>query len=116
MKSLRVQQFRIHQDYTLGFSPQVTVISGPNGSGKTSLLEAVYVCLSGSSFKSGDSDIIQTGKNWYRLDLTDTDQSRRTVKYDGRKQFEIGGKKSARLGRTQKYPVVLWNHRIIFIL
>lgn len=108
LKNLRVQQFRIHQNYELSLSERVTVISGPNGSGKTSLLEAIYIGLTGSSFKSSDQDIIQNGQDWYRLDLAMNDWTERVVKYDGRKQFVVNGKKSFRLGRGQKYPVVLF--------
>jgi DNA replication and repair protein RecF len=111
--SLRVQNIRTHADYLLATSPDVSVVTGPNGSGKTSLIEALYVALQGSSFKGGDGDILRRGAPWYRIDVTFDDESVRTVKFDpsrtsGRKQFQVDGKTQYRLGAQHKYPVVLF--------
>lgn len=113
ISKIRVQNVRIHSDYTLEIKPGVTVVTGSNGSGKTSLLEAVYIALQGSSFRGGDPDVLRTGAQWYRIDLGFDDQSSRTVKFNpdrqtGRKQFEVDGKTSYRLSSPAKYPVVLF--------
>lgn len=91
----------------------MTVITGQNGSGKTSLIEAVYVALQGSSFKGSDSDMLRTDCPWWRIDLSFTDNTKRTVKFDhsrvyGRKQFIIDEKTAYRLTSKHKYPVVLF--------
>jgi DNA replication and repair protein RecF len=110
---LRVQNIRAHSDYMLELSPEVTVITGPNGSGKTSLIEALHVALQGASFKGSDTEMLTHASPWYRIDaVLDTDDER-TVKFDpvrpsGRKQFSINGKTHYRLPRQQKYPVVLF--------
>lgn len=111
--SLRVQNIRTHADYTLATSPEVSVVTGPNGSGKTSLIEALYVALQGSSFKGGDGDVLRRDAPWYRIDVSFDDGTARTVKFDpsrisGRKQFEIDGKTQYRLSAQHKYPVVLF--------
>lgn len=113
LTSLRVQHIRTHTDYLFTPSPQVTLITGLNGSGKTSLLEAVYITLQGSSFKGSDSEVLQYQAPWYRIDAGFDDMSPRTVKFSperttGRKQFEIDNKTSARLTYHNKYPVVLF--------
>src|SRR5947207_4811279 len=100
--SLRVQHVRTHADYTLALSPGVSVVTGPNGSGKTSLVEALYIALQGSSFKGSDGDVLQQSAPWYRIDVTLDDGTLRTVKFDpmktsGRKAFEIGGRTHYRL-------------------
>ena len=46
IKSLRVQNFRTHRDFSMNFSDKTTLITGSNGSGKTSLLEAIFRQLS----------------------------------------------------------------------
>lgn len=43
--SLRLKSVRLHQDTTLEFAPDLTVISGPNESGKSTVLEALYNAL-----------------------------------------------------------------------
>jgi DNA replication and repair protein RecF len=113
ISSIRVQHFRIHETYSLAVSPHVTLITGANGSGKTSLIEALYVALQGSSFKGSDGTILQQDAPWYRVDVHFNDETSRTVKFDparatGRKQFIIDEKTSYRLAPQYKYPVVLF--------
>lgn len=110
---LRVQHLRTHKDYSLPIAPDVTLITGPNGSGKTSLIEALHIALIGSSFKGGDDSIIQNTASWYRIDVEFNDKTKRVVKFStdkqtGRKQFEIDSKISYRLNAKHKIPVVLF--------
>jgi DNA replication and repair protein RecF len=91
----------------------VTVITGKNGSGKTSLIEAIYLALQGSSFKGSDNDMLRRDRQWWRIDLGFEDESKRTVSYDservtGRKKFIIDDHTAYRLPPKYKYPVVLF--------
>jgi len=111
--SLHIRHFRSHTQRSVDFPNEVSLIVGANGSGKTSLLEAIYVALQGSSFKGSDMEMIENGAPWYRIDVTFDDKTVRTVKFDpsktsGRKQFIIGGKTSYRMTSQYKYPVVLF--------
>lgn len=108
-----VQHVRNHTKKVVKLSPTTTIITGKNGAGKTSLIEALYIALQGSSFRGSDSDILQKDHPWYRIDIEMDDGSIRTVKFDslkttGRKQFLIDGKVSYRLAPSNKYPVVLF--------
>ena len=113
VSKIRLQQMRVHGDYTASLSPTATVITGANGSGKTSILEALYIALQGSSFRGSDKAIVQQANSWYRVDVWDTAGAVRTVKFDsqrqaGRKQFIINGKTFYRLTPQHRYPVVLF--------
>ncbi len=110
---LSVQNIRSHDNFVTTLSPSMTVITGQNGSGKTSLIEAIYVALQGSSFKGSDNDLLQKECPWWRIDIHFTDNTKRSVKFDptkvyGRKQFIIDEKTSYRLAPKHKYPVVLF--------
>jgi DNA replication and repair protein RecF len=107
IKSVRVQNFRTHSDFTADFSDGVNVIIGKNGIGKTSLIEAVYIALSGKSWRSNFDSITRQGQDWWRADVAAKD-GLRTVKYTGEKAFELDGKTHLRLPNSKKPPVVLF--------
>ena len=113
IKNLHVRHLRSHDTFMIEFSPEVTIITGANGSGKTSLLEAIYVSLQGTSFKGGDNDLLKKESPWWRIDVSFDDTDNRVVKFDpekvtGRKQFIIDNKTTARIPAKLKYPVVLF--------
>lgn len=113
VQSLHVRHIRSHGEYTIQFAPEVTIITGANGSGKTSLLEAVYISLQGTSFRGSDAELLQIDGPWWKIDVTLSDQQNRTIKFDpqkatSRKQFVIDSKTTARIPAKQKHPVVLF--------
>src|SRR5271154_3783744 len=52
IRRVQVTDFRCLQSAALDFDPRFTLISGSNASGKTSLLEALYVLGRGRSFRT----------------------------------------------------------------
>ena len=114
LKTLRVQNFRTHSDFILEIGEKSTLISGANGSGKTSLLEAIYFALQGTSFRSSDKEILRNdGSSWFRIDLKDSKDSLRTIIFNDtvqklKKQFLVDGNKKARLSSNLRIPVVLF--------
>lgn len=110
---LRVQHVRCHHDGVWQFPSRVTVFTGKNGSGKTSLLEALHSALRGTSFRGTDADLLLRGETWWRVDVRMADDTTRVLKFDstkqtGRKQFVIDDKTSYRMPPVKKYPVVLF--------
>ncbi len=113
VQKLHVANIRSHAEYGISFSPDVTIITGANGSGKTSLLEAVYLSLQGTSFRGSDGDLLQKESPWWKIEAILSTEEKRTIKFDpsrttGRKQFVIDNKTTARMPAKQKYPVVLF--------
>lgn len=109
---LSVYNFRSHDTITVDLSPNITVVTGKNGAGKTSLIEAIYMAFQGTSFKGNDMDIIKKGCSWWRVELS-TNNLTRIVRYDSKKdtkkkQFTINNKISYRLLPADKHPVVLF--------
>lgn len=80
LSDISLKQFRSYEDAHFEFSPSLTLITGKNGSGKTNLLEAVYVLLQGGSFRVSDRDMMRSGDSWWRLDGT-IDGEFRQVRY-----------------------------------
>jgi DNA replication and repair protein RecF len=66
--SLSLQHFRSYTQSTFHFSPQTTVIIGPNTAGKSNLIEAINLLATGKSFKAEkDLQMIQFGKSIGRV-------------------------------------------------
>lgn len=62
LRRLQVTDLRCLQAVALELDPHYTLISGPNGSGKTSVLEAIYVLGRGRSFRTHRAArLIRTG-------------------------------------------------------
>jgi DNA replication and repair protein RecF len=117
ISDLRLQQFRSYSDASFEFGTGVNIIVGPNGSGKTNLLEALLVLAHGSSYRVQDSDLLQFDKTWFRLDAHfEPGESLRTVKLVATprqlKTYEIDTKTYQRLTLQHTLPVVLFepNH------
>lgn len=58
LASLRIKDLRCLADAELGFAPQLNLIHGPNGSGKTSILEAVFLAGRGRSFRTRHTETL----------------------------------------------------------
>jgi DNA replication and repair protein RecF len=62
LDSLRISGLRCLSDVSLSLEPGVTVFSGANGAGKTSILEAAFLLSHARSFRSGAKDaLLQRG-------------------------------------------------------
>ena len=59
INKLKLVNFRNHQTLELTFDHKTCLITGPNGSGKTNILEAIYFLSTGKSFRADyDRDLI----------------------------------------------------------
>ncbi len=114
--SIRLQQFRSYTDESFEFEPGVNIIVGPNGSGKTNLLEAILAVAIGGSYRVSDTELIQFDKPWARLDTKwdGTDRTMKLQQENGRlqKNYVFDDKPYKILTYAQTLPVVLFepNH------
>lgn len=121
ISSIRLQNFRSYTDSSFEFGNGVNIIVGPNGSGKTNLLEAILFLARGSSYRVSDSDLLLFGAEWARLDAKLADDAQRTVILQQiasgvRKVYEIDGKESKILSTQKQLPVVLFEPNHLNIL
>ena len=66
--NLKLLNFRNYNHLTLSFSPNINVIYGKNGSGKTNLIEAIYVLGLTKSFRSStDKVLVMKDKNLTKI-------------------------------------------------
>jgi DNA replication and repair protein RecF len=112
IQSITLKNYRSYSESSFEFSSGVTIIIGPNASGKTNLLEAVYVLSQGSAFRSGDKDLISSDSPWARIEGY-VDGEKRVVKLEQneprtKKTIELNDTAKARLSFNETIPIVLF--------
>ena len=61
--------FRNHEKTNMSFGPGITIIWGENGSGKTSILEAIHSLSLGNSFRTNNKkELIKEGSNHFLIE------------------------------------------------
>src|SRR5215207_2120641 len=100
LERLEVVDFRNHDEAAVELPPGVSVLAGPNGVGKTNLVEAVgYLATLGSHRVAGDAPLIRRG--------TERAVVRATVVNEGREltvELEIAPGRANR-ARVNRAPV-----------
>jgi DNA replication and repair protein RecF len=67
---LRLVDFRSYAAADLAPDPGLTVVAAPNGAGKTNLLEAIHVAITGRSHRAAvDADLVRHGAGLGRITL-----------------------------------------------
>lgn len=67
---LYIADLRNHTETTLGLSDGLNIFSGNNGSGKTTILEAISICSFSKSFLPvAESSLVNMGKSCYTVSL-----------------------------------------------
>ena len=114
LNGISLVQFKNYLNRSIAFSERIIGISGPNGVGKTNLLDAIhYLCFTKSYFTRIDGNNIMQGHNGFRLegDLDLWGKSEKAVcvlRETGRKEFSINGQSYEKFSQhIGHYPCVI---------
>ncbi|MBX6380033.1 MAG: DNA replication and repair protein RecF [Thermoflavifilum aggregans] len=112
--AVELTQFKNFTHATFAFSPEMNFITGANGCGKTTLLDAVhYLSMTKSYFHATDQPVIQYGKEGFRLEgkwhQHDIDYHLVCVAKEGaKKEFVVNDIPYPRLAsHIGRFPVVM---------
>ncbi|MCX8122584.1 MAG: DNA replication and repair protein RecF [Spirochaetes bacterium] len=102
---LVLKTFRNYTNEAIIFSPGINVVSGDNGSGKTNILEAIYIASNIKSFRNcTDKDIVQWGKKEYYIsvnvnnaDISNIEVGASITEEQSEKKVKIDGKEIKKL-------------------
>jgi len=109
IKSIKITNFRNYSNFNLSFTPNLNLIVGDNGLGKTNLLESIYTLLLTKSIKSlKENNLIKHGENYFRIEGI-FDQNKLSFYFDnkGKKVF----KDSAQILKISDY---IKDYKIIY--
>ena len=68
--SIRLENFRNYKDIELNVCDGINIFQGLNGQGKTNLLESIYICSVGKSFRtSKDIEMINHEKEYFTVNV-----------------------------------------------
>lgn len=115
-KSLFLENFRNIEKQKIDFSSGVNVIWGENAQGKTNILEALWICSLGKSFRaSNDKELISFEKQRAHIALEFYSEKREQIfefiiKNQGRKEVTLNGvKKNKRSEILGEFNSVLFS-------
>ena len=99
INNLEMISFRNHKKTYIDFDPGLTIIWGENGSGKTSILEAIHSLSYGKSFRTNNKkDLIKKGSDFFFIkgSFKNTENFKNTVSLSqdikGNKKIQIDNK------------------------
>lgn len=99
ISSLKLKNFRSYKEKEFILSPSTNVFYGNNAQGKTNILEAIYVCALGKSFRTRkDAELVNFGNEFGSVDIFYKDSIRDKninflVSAKSKKQIKINGVK-----------------------
>ncbi len=114
LRACQIENFRILSSFQCGFGPSLSLITGPNGSGKTSLLEAVYFATNGRSFRTQFTrKLTAFGASGFTINLNMHDHHIQVQYNDNEKlkKFTVDTSKEKISDITANFPVFVFFHR-----
>jgi DNA replication and repair protein RecF len=114
VRSVRLSQFRAHEDSRVSFGSGVTLLYGPNGAGKTNVLEALhYCCLARSFITTSDQYALRRGAEHMEVeaDVSFRTRSDATVRFvlvpqEGKRVLVNGSHLERLVDVVGRFPVV----------
>ncbi len=88
IKTLNLQNFRSYTKRKFEFSDKTTLIVGPNASGKTNIIEAIYGLATGKSFRAGTEHEVIRQSSLVTSVRGETDTNELEILWDSRERFQ----------------------------
>lgn len=120
IKEVRIQNFKIYRDKTFKFSKKIALITGSNGFGKTTLVDAIEWCLTGSIrrveniFNERNSTVTEKNRGENLKGIIKNDKCNRHDKVKVSIKLDINGDE-VELYREQSEEILNSNSNLVFL-
>ena len=70
IKKIKLLNFRNYENQEIEFDKNINIIYGDNAQGKTNILESIFICSLGKSFRTNkDQELIKSGENNLKIEI-----------------------------------------------
>ena len=70
VKQINLENFRNYKNQEIKLDKNINIIYGNNAQGKTNILESIFLCSMGKSFRAKkDSELIKFGANKSKIEI-----------------------------------------------
>ena len=111
IEKIKLQNFRNYKELELNLNKNINIIYGDNAQGKTNILEAIFLCSFGKSFRTNkEKEMIKFNEENLNVEVFYQKKDR-----DGKIKIEIGSKKQVSLNgiKIKKLSELLGNINIV---
>lgn len=109
--NLKIENFRNYENLNVEFNDIINVFYGNNAQGKTNIIESIFLCAIGKSFRtSKDKELIQFNKDFLKVEVGYKKSDR-----DGKIRIEISDKKNVFINgvKTKKLSELLGKINVV---
>ncbi len=111
IEKIRLQNFRNYENLEIDLNKNINIIYGENAQGKTNIIESIFLCAFGKSFRtSKEKEMIKFNKEKSLVEAFYQKKDR-----DGKIKIELGNKKQISLNgiKIKKLSELLGNINIV---
>ena len=70
IEKININNFRNYKNQEINFSKKINIFYGENAQGKTNIIEAIYLCSMGKSFRTNkDLELIKFKENTAQIEI-----------------------------------------------
>ena len=95
IQKLKLENFRNYENQEIEFDKNVNIIYGDNAQGKTNILESIFICSLGKSFRTNkEKELINKEKKFAKIEMISFKEDRNikiNFELNEKKKFNING-------------------------
>ncbi|MCI9365798.1 MAG: DNA replication/repair protein RecF [Clostridia bacterium] len=111
IENIKLSNFRNYTKQEVNFDKNINIFYGNNAQGKTNIIEAIYLCAIGKSYRtSKEKEVIKINEEYSKIEVNYSKSDR-----NGKVKFEVSDKKMISLNeiKLKKVSEILGNINIV---